>query len=41
MILQAEKSTLQAELSFYKSEMAKLCLRTGAKFPVFRSFHLA
>ena len=40
MILAAEKSNMQAELSFYKSELAKLCLRTGSKFPVFRSFHV-
>ena len=28
---------MQAELIFYKNELAKLCLRTGSKFPVFRA----
>jgi len=36
MILNAEKQNLQTELVFYKNELAKLCLKTGAKFPVFR-----
>ena len=40
MILTAEKSNLQAELAFYKAELAKLCLRTGTKFPVFHQQHL-
>jgi len=41
MILAAEKQNMMAELSFYKSELAKICLRTGTKFPVFRNFNLA
>lgn len=36
MILVAEKSGLQAELIFYKNELAKMCLSTGATFPIFR-----
>ena len=36
MILAAEKSGLQAELIFYKNELAKLCLSIGAKFPLFK-----
>ena len=36
MILSAEKSSLQAELIFYKNELAKMCLRTGSTFPIFR-----
>ena len=35
MILEAEKTQLLAELIFYKNELAKLCLRTGTRFPVF------
>ncbi len=37
MILEAEKTNMQAELVFYKNELAKLCLKTGTRFPVFRS----
>ena len=36
MILAAEKANIQAELIFYKNELAKLCLRTHSKFPVYR-----
>lgn len=36
MILAAEKYNMQAELIFYKNELAKHCLRTGSKFPIFR-----
>ena len=36
MILAAEKSNMQAELIFYKNELAKVCLRTGLSFPIFR-----
>ena len=36
MILSAEKSGLQAELIFYKNELAKMCLSSGATFPIFR-----
>ena len=36
MILSAEKSSLQAELIFYKNELAKMCLSSGATFPIFR-----
>ncbi len=36
MILAAEKANIHAELVFYKNELAKLCLSTGTRFPVFR-----
>ena len=36
MILAAEKSNMQAELVFYKNELAKLCLNFGIQFPIFR-----
>ena len=35
MILAAEKSNMQAELVFYKNELAKICLKMGIKFPIF------
>lgn len=35
MILEAEKTQLTAELIFYKNELARLCLKSGARFPVF------
>lgn len=35
MILTAEKANMQAELVFYKNELAKMCLSTGTRFPVF------
>jgi len=37
MIIEAEKTNMQAELIFYKNELAKLCLKTGTRFPAFRS----
>ena len=40
MILAAEKSGLQAELIFYKNELAKMCLSSGATFPIFRQSDL-
>ena len=36
MILAAEKANMQSELIFYKNELAKLCLRTHSKFPVYK-----
>lgn len=36
MILEAEKANLHAELTFYKRELAKLCLMANVKFPIFR-----
>ena len=39
MILEAERSSLQAELQFFKNELAKLCLLTNTKFPVFHQFN--
>ena len=36
MILNAEKSNMQAELIFYKNELAKMCLSSGRTFPIFR-----
>ena len=39
MILEAERASLQAELQFFKNELAKLCLLTNTKFPVFHQFN--
>ena len=39
MILEAEKSSLQAELQFFKNELAKMCLMTNTKFPVFHQMN--
>ena len=35
MILAAEKYNMLAEITFYKNELAKICLQTGLSFPVF------
>lgn len=35
MILEAEKTQLTAELIFYKNELARMCLQSGKRFPVF------
>lgn len=36
MILTAEKETLSSEVSFYKNELAKLCILTKTSFPIFK-----
>ena len=35
MILSAEKESLASEVSFYKQELAKMCMLTKKAFPVF------
>ena len=36
MILEAEKQNLQSELLFYKNQLAKMCLKEGIQFPIYR-----
>ena len=36
MILEAEKQNLQAELIFYKNQLAKMCLNAGVQFPIYQ-----